>query len=62
VRERLERQTRDRVHRRARAGALVQPVDVLRDHRLHPAAVLERLERAVPLVRLRVPNTNSRRP
>jgi hypothetical protein len=37
---------------RPRAGALVQAVDVLRDHRVHPAAVLELRERAVAVVRL----------
>ena len=49
---------------RAGARALVQPVDVLRDHGLHPAAVLELGERAVAVVRLRVaeaPRAASRR-
>ena len=36
----------------ARAGALVQAVDVLRDHRADPASLLELGERAVPVVRL----------
>ena len=48
---------------RARAGALVQPVDVLRDHRAHPAALLELGERAVAVVRLGVaPSIASRLP
>ena len=44
------------VHLDERLGActLVQPVDVLRDHRAHPAAALELGEREVPVVRLRL--------
>ena len=44
------------MHLDERLGActLVQPVDVLRDHRAHPAAALELGEREVPVVRLRL--------
>ena len=38
----------------ARAGALVQAVDVLRDHRADPATLLELGEGAVPVVRVRL--------